>query len=724
SQWSTDTTGVAAPAASITTLTSDVINFGNGATGLAAGTIAVSGTVDSGNMTFASGSGAIILSGGTINLAAASTITVNNTTNTIGSILTGAGTSLTKAGTGELVLTNSNSYTGTTIISGGKLTLSGGNNRLATTGTVNFSGTSTLDVGSTSQTLANLTVANAVTGTVTGATGTLTLNGAAFQLGSATAGSAQTLNLSGLGTFNYNRAVSSFTVAGTNNTAAGSSATMTLAATNTITASAFNVGNTSGSLNTSVDTGTVNLGATTTINADTVTIGSNRSAGTVKYASGNNVALTLRGTNGTDRVANMTVGAAGGPAIAGQVGTVDLTTNVTGTSTLDAMIGTLTIGSNTRASNAAGNTIITTGTFTMGGGTLDATTIILGQNLAGYVTTGTTSSTTGTMTVGGGTVKVGSLYLADQQVSLAVAAPITSTFNLNGGGNLYATTIAKGNGTGTSAVTRTFNWNNGTIHNYDASTDLTFGSGITVKLAAAGTHTFDIGTGRNASVASVLSDATTGGTLTKAGNGKLTLSGTNTYTGATTVTAGTLLVNGSTAAGSAVSVAAGSTLGGIGTINGAVNVTGVLAPGASVESLKTGSVTMNNLSTLAIELDSSASLTVGSDLLAASGLSLTNVTLSLDDIAVTDTAFANGTTFTLANYGGTAITSGFTGLVDDTTFTSGLNTWLIDYNALSGGSNFTSDQTAANFINITAVPEPGAALLGGLGLLALLRRRR
>jgi MYXO-CTERM domain-containing protein len=30
----------------------------------------------------------------------------------------------------------------------------------------------------------------------------------------------------------------------------------------------------------------------------------------------------------------------------------------------------------------------------------------------------------------------------------------------------------------------------------------------------------------------------------------------------------------------------------------------------------------------------------------------------------------------------------------------------------------------SGFVTITAVPEPGAALLGGLGLLALLRRRR
>lgn len=51
--------------------------------------------------------------------------------------------------------------------------------------------------------------------------------------------------------------------------------------------------------------------------------------------------------------------------------------------------------------------------------------------------------------------------------------------------------------------------------------------------------------------------------------------------------------------------------------------------------------------------------------------------------------------------------------------------WIIQINAIDFGS--AADQTATftvdNF-NVTVVPEPSAALLGGLGLLALLRRRR
>ena len=62
--------------------------------------------------------------------------------------------------------------------------------------------------------------------------------------------------------------------------------------------------------------------------------------------------------------------------------------------------------------------------------------------------------------------------------------------------------------------------------------------------------------------------ATGSGTLTKDGNGKLTLSGANTYTGATSVTVGKLVVDGSLG-GTAVSVSGGASLGGTGSIGNA-----------------------------------------------------------------------------------------------------------------------------------------------------------
>lgn len=153
--WSTNSGGTVVPG-NVTTGTADVLNFGNGATGLGSGTISVSGTVNAGNITFASGSDALTLSGGTaINLAATQTITVDNASDTIATALTGAGTSLTKAGTGTLVLNAASSRaSGQTILSAGTLKL-GSPSALGTTGTtLNFPtaspGSVTLDLATDS----------------------------------------------------------------------------------------------------------------------------------------------------------------------------------------------------------------------------------------------------------------------------------------------------------------------------------------------------------------------------------------------------------------------------------------------------------------------------------------------------------------------------------------------------------------------------------------------
>lgn len=175
--WSTSTTGTATPAV-INPTTADALNFGFGPTGLAAGTINV-GTVNSGDLTFASGTGALVLAGGTITLAPAANIMVNNASNTISSVLAGAGTSFTKSGTGTLILNGSsaNTYTGGTRIVGGRLTLDFAN--LATpTNLINSSsvltlGNGTLSVigkstGTTTQTFASTTLNSGLAGLVQG----------------------------------------------------------------------------------------------------------------------------------------------------------------------------------------------------------------------------------------------------------------------------------------------------------------------------------------------------------------------------------------------------------------------------------------------------------------------------------------------------------------------------------------------------------------------------
>ena len=147
SGWSMDALGATVVNGnSVTTATADGINFGNGVTGLGAGTITISGTVSVGSITFASGSGAIVLSGGTsITLADTATITANNSSDTISMPMGGGATSVTKSGTGTLTLSGNNSYSGVTSIGNGILAIAHNNALGNTTGntTITATGSST-----------------------------------------------------------------------------------------------------------------------------------------------------------------------------------------------------------------------------------------------------------------------------------------------------------------------------------------------------------------------------------------------------------------------------------------------------------------------------------------------------------------------------------------------------------------------------------------------------
>ena len=220
--------------------------------------------------------------------------------------------------------------------------------------------------------------------------------------------------------------------------------------------------------------------------------------------------------------------------------------------------------------------------------------------------------------------------------------------------------------------------------------------------------------------------------VVKTGAGTTTLTVTNTYGGTTMASQGTLLVNGSLAGSGTVSVAGMATLGGTGSIAGPVIVNGILSPGASIESLTTGALTLNSGSTFKYEMDSGAESTVAADFQKVFGdLALNGtVTLDLTNLAGPTGTFAAGTKLSLINYAD-AWNSGLftyagTPLANHGVFTAGLNTWQINYDAVSGGSNFASESTSGHFVTLTAVPEPGSWLALGclMGSGVVLRHRK
>ena len=186
-------------------------------------------------------------------------------------------------------------------------------------------------------------------------------------------------------------------------------------------------------------------------------------------------------------------------------------------------------------------------------------------------------------------------------------------------------------------------------------------------------------------------------------SGTETLAGANTYTGATTVTAGTLVVNGSLG-NTSTTIGSSGTLMGTGTIGGTVGVSGTLAPGNSIGTLNfSQTLTLAGISDF--EIDPTLGIGLNSDLANVTG-------------AITYGGILN------VLYGGSnaSFTSGMVfNLFDGASFSGSFST--INLPDLTGTGLSWQNNLATNG-TLTVVPEPAAALLGGIGLLALLRRRR
>lgn len=358
-----------------------------------------------------------------------------------------------------------------------------------------------------------------------------------------------------------------------------------------------------------------------------------------------------------------------------------------------------------------------------------------------------------------GTAKNHSLGLQNSVLDLGAPSATGQIFLEAGIGGqvLDSTTLANG---GTTSAT--FGGLKGSRNLNSAFLFTNPGNNTAAAVATAITgFTLNVGTGKTATYTGAIGGfgaGASGGlngasTLTKTGEGKQILGGVNTYTGVTSVNGGALEIaaGGSTAAGSAVSVSnSGSAL----VVNGTVN--GTLTANVSTTISGTGTIVGNaTISGTHNPGNSPGIQTFSGDLAYTGGSSVVNWELSdntitnapnpnavFDQIVVGGTLnFAGATTLNLLFAGGSVLwadslwdTDQSWTLYDVTTETTNFsNLSLGSINWLDSGSNLFST-TGGSFalsqvgndvmINYT-IPEPNAAaLIGGFGVLALLRRRR
>ena len=276
--------------------------------------------------------------------------------------------------------------------------------------------------------------------------------------------------------------------------------------------------------------------------------------------------------------------------------------------------------------------------------------------------------------------------------------------------------------------------NAGTLQLGDGGTTGAISKDSSVVISGTGTLAINRGNTMTQGVDFGLIDGS--GRFTQSGNGTTILNLPNTYTGQTTVNGGVLLVTGvGSISGSTTVVNGGGTLGGTGT-TGSVTVNGGViapgdpsAPGGIGDMTVNGNVSFSGSSALNIQFDydipAKDLLNLnGTGILTISSGAVLNFSVSVSDAVEIATPYI-GTPLTIIDYadgGWTSTGPGnnmFAGMNDDQTFIapSGF-TYLISYDGAGGVSEVT--------LTLVSIPEPGAAvsLLGGLGLLLGVRRRR
>ncbi|MCI5052099.1 MAG: autotransporter-associated beta strand repeat-containing protein [Simkaniaceae bacterium] len=514
---------------------------------------------------------ATINSSGVVNLAnalnvnnAASTVSTSGGNMTLSGQVTGTGT-LNKAGTGTLVLGDAtNSFTAVDIDAGtlsvvdndrlGAATVNINDGTLLATGNITSSRTFTLgeltsviDTGAFDVSIdTNITGAGRLnkdgsgTLTLTGSNSmnSVTLNGGVLRVDAdaALGNGVLTINAATLtpstsitvsNPISVENAAATFDTTNGNSTISGSvtgAGTLNKAGANTLTLT--NNSNVYTALE--IDEGTVSVADDDILGATTITINDGTLLATGDFSSSRNFVLTNSGSTLDTGANNIEIGVITGNGALNKAGSgqLTLTNNNTFSGGLNLNAGTLAISSDANMGAAGVNPVLNGGTLLINSTfssdrdfALDVSSTIDFESGIRELTVNGVISGTGLLTKAGD----GELLLGDANTYTGGTTISAGTLTLNSGGSLSTTGTVTADGTlqiASSAGAKTI----GTIA----------GSGsINVN-----NNTMTINSG---SFSGVISGS--GGSLTKAGAGSLTLSGNNTFDTGLTVSGGTLVVS-------------------------------------------------------------------------------------------------------------------------------------------------------------------------------------
>lgn len=432
----------------------------------------------------------------------------------------------------------------------------------------------------------------------------------------------------------------------------------------------------------------------------------------------NNIGLSW--SNGAGAISILNVGGGAGSASvtgasnAGNYLDVAQVNSSNATGVVNALTnGTLTVAQ-VRANGASATAL-----FNFNGGTLKATAANAGAN---FMNSGSIDAVT--VYGGGGTIDNNGTDITIGNALAAATGNGVSSIAVTDGGSGYigAPMVKITGGTGNTATGYAVMADDGTGNGTYRVSSIVITSGGTYSVDPTTVTLTGGGASTAATIGAITTTANTSGGMTFTGSGTTTLSNSNTYTGKTTISGGSVALgatgsiansseielNGGNFNVSAVTgftVGASQALTGSGSITGDITVTGTLAIGNSP-----GTMTFND------------DLTIGA--------------AAVSNFEFTNTAFGLGT-YDLAQGGVGTQTVTFGGTLNlffsGGTYSSSSSVQIFDF------ENYSGDFTAVTFSGlglgqsasfdsstgfVTVIPEPEAALLGGVGLLVLLRRRR